>query len=81
MVTINGMEEKVIAYLDNVLLLQIQQCIFFSYHSLTLIRFANQLAWFISVYSKGHTAAQTICTNRKYHSHCTLLPEIITYIK
>jgi len=81
MVTINGMEEKVIVCLDNVPLLQIQQYIFFSYHSLTLIRFANQSAQFISVYSKGHTATQVICANRKYHSHCTLLPEMITYIK
>ena len=46
MATINGIEEKIIACLDNVPLFQIQRCIFFSflffsYHSLTLIRFAN----------------------------------------
>jgi len=84
--TINGMEEKIIVCLDDVPLLQIQWCIFFSflffsYHSLTLIRFANQSAQFISVYSKGHTTAQAICANRKYHSHCTLPPEMIAYIK
>src|SRR5712675_231543 len=86
MATINGIEEKIIACLDNVPLFQIQRCIFFSflffsYHSLTLIRFANQSALFILVYSKGHTAAQVICANRKYHSHCTLPLEMIAYIK
>src|SRR5712672_54812 len=84
--TINGIQKKVIVCLDNVPLLQIQQCIFFSflffsYHSLTLIRFANQSALFISVYSKGHTTAQVIWANRKCYSHCTLPPEIIAYIK
>lgn len=72
-----AMERNVIACLNDVPLLQIQQYVFISnYKNLVslLPSYANRSAHFISAYSQGLTGSMAAWANRKYHGHQTLPP-------
>ena len=72
-----AMERNVIACLNDVPLLQIQQYVFISnYKNLVslLPSYANRSARFISAYSQGLTGSMAAWANQKYHGHQTLPP-------
>jgi hypothetical protein len=84
--TIDEMKKKVLASLDDIPIEQIRRCAqtFFllcSFLSYCIYRYANRSARFIHAYGEGLTGAQAAWANRKYHSHRTLLPDMIREIK
>jgi len=66
--TLNEMEKKVIACLDDIPLLQIR-------------RYANRSARFIHAYAQGLSGSQAAWANRRFHSHRTLPPDMVRHIK
>ena len=80
MKTLDEMEKKVVACLDDVPLLQIRQFIPLLI-SLICHRYANRAARFIDAYAQGLSGAQAAWANQKYHSHRTLPPDMIKQIK
>ena len=82
----NTMEQNVISCLDDVPLVQIQRwaCILqfsFTYLIILFIRYANQSAWFIHVYSKSLLVGEAAWANRRYHGHQMLPPEMLKLAK
>ena len=52
-----------------------------SLHSYCVYRYANRSARFIHAYGEGLTGAQAAWANKRYHSHCTLTPDMIREVK
>ena len=50
-------------------------------HSYYVYRYANRSARFIHAYGEGLTDAQAAWANKRYHSHCTLPPDMIREVK
>ncbi|KIO21763.1 hypothetical protein M407DRAFT_28688 [Tulasnella calospora MUT 4182] len=48
---------------------------------LSMVRFANRSAQFMSAYRQGLSGSQAAWANKKYHSHRTLPPELVAEIK
>jgi hypothetical protein len=44
-------------------------------------RYANQAAHFISAYSQGLSGPQAVWANWWYHSHHTLLPDLVAEVQ
>lgn len=66
--TLDDMEKKVVACLDDIPLLQIQ-------------RFANRSARFIDAYNARLSGTEAMWANRKYHGHRTLPPDMVTQLR
>jgi hypothetical protein len=83
--TLDDMEKKVVACLDDVPLLQIRRFVCFlsplPVPCLIFHRFANRSARFINAYGAGLSGAQAAWANRKYHGHRTLLPDMVAQLR
>jgi hypothetical protein len=88
--TLNEMERKMLACLDDVPLDQIRRCVTSRTHpqdscfisDINLrYRFANRSARFISAYRQGLSGAQAAWANKKYHGHRTLPPDMVALVK
>ena len=55
--------------------------LFLSLHSYHVYRYANRSARFIHAYEEGLTGAQAVWANKRYHSHRTLLSDMIREVK
>lgn len=79
------MEENMVAYLDDVPLLQIQQWelpfLEFASADTLLIRYANRSARFISAYLQGLNGPKAVWANWKYHGYRILPASIIAELK
>jgi len=82
--TLKAMEKKVLESLDDIPLEQIRRYVhsflFFSQLK-PLRRFADRSTCFILAYHQGLSGAQAIWANQKYHGHCILPPEMVSFVK
>jgi hypothetical protein len=78
------MEKKMLDSLDNIPLERIRRFVYlFPFFSglIPVCRFADRSTRFISAYCQGLSGAQAIWANQKYHGHCVLPPDMVSFVK
>src|SRR6266851_5148545 len=82
--TLEVMQKTMLESLDNIPLEQIRRSVaFFPFFSglIPVCRFADRSMHFISAYCQGLSGAQAIWANQRYHGHCVLPPDMVSFVK